>query len=143
MQLHSTDASALDNWLAQNGFAIPADVVPVINQYVTEGFDFLAMKLLPNQGVQAMRPVRVTSPGASLSLPLRMAAIGTGATVGISIWVVADGRYEPQNFPFVPHRRQRARVGLRREPRATTRRCASQNEANAGNKGGRSRARSR
>ncbi len=99
VQLHSTDSSALDAWLAQNGFAVPSDVVPVINEYVTEGFDFLAMKLLPNQGVQAMRPVRVTMPGASLSLPLRMAAVGTGATVGITIWVVSDGRYEPQNFP--------------------------------------------
>ncbi len=100
VQLHSTDSSALDNWLAQNGFNIPADVVPVINEYVTEGFDFLAMKLLPNQGVNAMRPVRVTTQGASLSLPLRMAAVGTGTTVGITIWVVSDGRYEPQNFPF-------------------------------------------
>ena len=100
VQLHSTDASALDTWLAQNGFNIPADVVPVINQYVTEGFDFLAMKLLPHQGVQSMRPVRVTTPGGSLSLPLRMAAIGTGVAVGITIWVVSDGRYEPQNFPF-------------------------------------------
>jgi hypothetical protein len=100
VQLHSTDASALDNWLTENGFAIADDVVPVIDEYVTEGFDFLAMKLLPDQGVQAMRPVRVTSPGASLSLPLRMAAVGTGASVGISIWVVADGRYEPQNFPW-------------------------------------------
>ena len=100
VQLHATDSSALNNWLAQNGFDIPAAVTPVIDQYVKEGFDFLAMKLLPNQGVQAMRPVRVTMPGASLSLPLRMAAIGTGATVGITIWVVSDGRYEPQNFPF-------------------------------------------
>ncbi len=100
VQLHSTDSSALDNWLAQNGFAVPADVVPVINEYVTEGFDFLAMKLLPNQGVSAMRPVRVTTQGGSLSLPLRMAAVGTGTTVGITIWVVSDGRYEPQNFPF-------------------------------------------
>ena len=100
VQLHATDSSALDNWLAQNGFNIPANVVPVINQYVTEGFDFLAMKLLPNKGVQSMRPVRVTTPGGSLSLPLRMAAVGTGVTVGITIWVVSDGRYEPQNFPF-------------------------------------------
>jgi hypothetical protein len=29
-----------------------------------------------------------------------MAAVGTGTTVGITIWVVADGRYEPQNFHF-------------------------------------------
>ena len=100
VQLHSTDSSALENWLAQNGFVIPADVMPLIAQYVTEGADFLAMKLLPGQGVQSMRPVRVTTPGAGLSLPLRMASIGTGAVVGITIWVVADGRYEPQNFPF-------------------------------------------
>ena len=29
-----------------------------------------------------------------------MASVGTGAITGITIWVVADGRYEPQNFPF-------------------------------------------
>ncbi len=100
VQLATTDPTALNAWLAANGFDIPADVQPTLDAYVGEGFNFLAMKLLPGQGVQSMRPVRVTSPGASLSLPLRMAAIGTGATVGITIWVVADGRYEPQNFPF-------------------------------------------
>jgi hypothetical protein len=100
VQLHSTDPNALNNWLTQNGFSIPADVTPVIDAYQAEGFDFLAMKLLPDQGVQAMRPVRVTTSGASVTLPLRMASVGTGATVGITIWVVSDGRYEPQNFPF-------------------------------------------
>jgi hypothetical protein len=29
-----------------------------------------------------------------------MAGVGTGVAVGITIWVVSDGRYEPQNFPF-------------------------------------------
>jgi hypothetical protein len=100
VQLHSTDSSALDVWLAQNGYNIPAAAQPILDAYVSEGFDFLAMKLLPDQGVQAMRPVRVTTSGASLSLPMRMASIGTGAVTGITIWVVADGRYEPQNFPF-------------------------------------------
>jgi uncharacterized protein DUF2330 len=100
VQLQATDSSALNNWLMENGFNIPAAVLPVINAYISEGFDFLAMKLLPGEGVQAMRPVRVTTAGSSLSLPLRMASIGTGAQVGITIWVVSDGRYEPQNFPF-------------------------------------------
>jgi hypothetical protein len=58
------------------------------------------MKLVPDVGVSAMRPVRVTTPGAGLTLPLRMASVGTGAITGITIWVVADGRYEPANFPF-------------------------------------------
>jgi hypothetical protein len=100
VQLHSTDASALDDWLTQNGYDIPAAVQPILDAYASEGFDFLAMKLLPGEGIQAMRPVRVTTAGASLSLPLRMASIGTGAVTGITIWVVAEGRYEPQNFQF-------------------------------------------
>ena len=59
----------------------------------------LAMKLVPGAGVQSMRPVRVTTAGASPVLPLRMVAAGTGAFVGITLWIVADGRYETQSFP--------------------------------------------
>jgi Uncharacterized protein conserved in bacteria (DUF2330) len=99
VQLHSTDGSALTNWLTSHGYNIAKEVVPVIQGYVTDQFDFLALKLVPGVGVQSMQPVRVTSKGASVSLPLRMVAIGTGATTGISIWVIADGRWEPQNFP--------------------------------------------
>ncbi len=99
VQLKATDANALETWLTMNGFTIPASVKPVIDTYVSEKFDFLAMKLLPNQGVSSMRPVRVTTPGANAVLPLRMVAAGTGATVGITLWVIGEGRYEPQNFP--------------------------------------------
>ena len=99
VQLKATDANALQNWLQQNGFAVPADVQPIVNQYVAEKFDFLALKLIPGKGVQDMRPVRVTTKGANAVLPLRMVAAGTGATVGISLFVIAEGRYEAQNFP--------------------------------------------
>jgi hypothetical protein len=98
VQLQSTDPMALSTWLAANSYVVPPAVQPMIAAYVKEGFDFLAMRLVPGAGVQAMRPVSVTSPGAGLSLPLRMVAAGTGATVGITLWVVATGRYEPQNF---------------------------------------------
>jgi MYXO-CTERM domain-containing protein len=98
VQLQSSDPNALDAWLGANGYSIPMDVQPIIAEYVKEGFDFLALRLAPGQGVAAMRPVSVTSTGAGLSLPLRMVAAGTGATVGITLWVIGDGRYEPQNF---------------------------------------------
>jgi hypothetical protein len=99
VQLQSTNPTALSDWLTANGFVIPADIEPIIAAYVQEGFDFLALKLQPGQGVQAMRPVRVTTAGASLSLPLRMVAAGTGTTVGVTLWVVGQGRYEAANFP--------------------------------------------
>ncbi len=99
VQLRSTDPQALNTWLADHGYTIPSDVAPVIASYVTEHFDFLALKLVPGATVQAMRPVRVTTQGASPTLPLRMVAAGTGAVVGITLWTVGDGKWEPQNFP--------------------------------------------
>jgi hypothetical protein len=99
VQLKATTPGALASWLATNGFNVPADVQPVVDKYVTENFDFLALKLVPGKTVQDMRPVRVTTKGASSVLPLRMVAAGTGSTVGIGLWVVSEGRYETQNFP--------------------------------------------
>ncbi len=98
VQLQSTNPNALNAWLTANGYVIPADIQPVVDAYVKEGFDFLALKLAPGQGVSAMRPVRVTTAGAGLTLPLRMVAAGTGVTVGVTFFIVGDGRYEPQNM---------------------------------------------
>jgi len=99
VQLHATDPNALANWLSSHNYNLPADVKPVTDAYIAEGFDFLAMKLVPGQGIAAMRPVRITMPGASLSLPLRMVAAGTGAITPIKLWVVGEGRYQPTNMP--------------------------------------------
>jgi MYXO-CTERM domain-containing protein len=99
VQLSASDPQALADWLATHGYVIPADVQAVVDSYVVDGFDFLAMRLVPGQGVDSMRPVRITSPGAGLTLPLRMVAAGTGATTAVTLWVVSEGRYQPQNFP--------------------------------------------
>jgi hypothetical protein len=71
----------------------------VVTAYVNAGFNFLALKLVPGVGVDSMRPIRITTPGAGATLPLRMVAAGTGAVTPITLWVVGEGRYEPQNFP--------------------------------------------
>jgi hypothetical protein len=84
--------------LQQNGYAIDEGITPVVEEYVTEGFDFLALKLAPGEGIDKMRPVRVTTPGAGSTLPLRMVAAGTGAFTSITLWIIGEGRYEPTNF---------------------------------------------
>ncbi len=99
VQLHSTDPNALKQWLFDNSYSIPNDVYPIIDAYVAEGFDFLAMKLIPNADVSAMRPVRVTTQGATPVLPLRMVAAGTGPKTAIKLWVMGEGRYDSANLP--------------------------------------------
>lgn len=91
--LHSTDPQALHTWLTSNGYAIPTGIDPVINAYVNEGWDFIALRLSPGKGVQEMTPVRVVTPGGEYKLPLRMVAAGVGSFVGITLYVIGSQRY--------------------------------------------------
>jgi hypothetical protein len=99
VQLSADDPRALDLWLSNNRYVVPDVVKPVIAAYVAERSRFLAMKLVPGAAVSAMRPVRITTQGAGTTLPLRMIAAGTGPNVGITMWILGEGRYEPSNFP--------------------------------------------
>lgn len=92
---------ALNAWLANNGFAVDPSTQPVIDAYVDEGFDFIAIRLEPGRDVKEMKPVRVITPGASPTLPLRMVAAGTGANVAITLFTISEARLETQGFASV------------------------------------------
>ncbi len=89
---------ALNDWLEGHGYAVPSAIQPVIDAYVKDGFDFIALRLIPGIDVQHMKPVRVVTPGAGFTLPLRMVAAGTGATTALKLFVIAEGRYGAKNF---------------------------------------------
>jgi hypothetical protein len=97
--VRSSQGEALGAWLVANGYAVPTGMQPTIDAFTSAGFDFIALKLAPGEGVQAMEPVRVITMGADPTLPLRMIAAGAGANVGIELFVLSEGRYHPQNFP--------------------------------------------
>jgi hypothetical protein len=97
--LHTSTEGALNQWLASHNYNVDPASQPVIDEYVAEGFDFIALRLQPGKGVRQMTPVRVVMPGGGISLPLRMVSIGTGASVPIILYVIGDGRWKPQNFP--------------------------------------------
>jgi len=99
--LAATDPQALENWLAGHGYTIPPSIQPTVAAYVKDGFDFIALRLLPGKGVSAMQPVRVVSNGADPTLPLRMVAAGVGSDVSIVLYVISEGRYEAANFDNV------------------------------------------
>lgn len=99
-QLSATDSTALKTWLKDHGYTLPDAIVPVIDKYIAEGFGFLAIKLVPNTvDTSRMVPIRIGFDGASPTLPLRMIAAGSGAKVGIKLFVLGDGRWESKNFP--------------------------------------------
>jgi hypothetical protein len=91
--LHSTDGSKLRQWLTDHGYAVPGEIELVIDAYVSEGADFIALRLIPGKGVNEMTPVRVVTPSGDPILPLRMVAAGTGSFVDIVLYVIGEGRY--------------------------------------------------
>ena len=96
--LSSQDPAALTSWLESHGYEIPDDIQPIINAYVSEGFDFIALRLIPGNGVNLMKPVRVITDGASPVLPLRMVSAGTGAYTSIVLYVIGEGRWEAKDY---------------------------------------------
>ncbi len=99
--VHASQGASIGAWLTSNGYAIPNAVQPALADYAAQGFDFLALKLRPGVGVDAMQPVRVVTPGADTTLPLRMLAAESGHQVGIKLFVLSAGRYHPANYPDI------------------------------------------
>jgi hypothetical protein len=91
--LRSTNPDALRTWLSVNGYEIPPNIDPIISAYVNEGFDFIALRLSPGQGITQMDPVRVITPGGDYSLPLRMVAAGVSLSVPIVLYVIGEARF--------------------------------------------------
>lgn len=99
--LSTTVPGALNGWLTDHGYNVDPASQPIIDQYVSEGFDFIALRLAPGLGVKQMKPVRVVMAGGGLTLPLRMVAIGTGAQTPIVLYLIGEGRYTLDNLTAV------------------------------------------
>lgn len=91
--LRSEEGDELFRWFDDNGYFVPEDIAPIVDAYVSEGADFIAVKLRPGQGVQQMTPVRVITPGGEGILPLRMVAAGVRDQVDIVLYVIGEHRY--------------------------------------------------
>lgn len=96
--LAANEPGVLNKWLIDHGYNVDTETQPVIDAYVGEGFDFIALRLQPGQGVRQMKPVRVLTEGASAELPLRMVAAGTGASVAITLFAISEARFAAENF---------------------------------------------
>ena len=94
----SEDANALVDWLTANGYNVPAATLPTIQHYIDNDSVFIVLRLAPDQGVSAMQPVRVQYPGYMATFPLKMVTVGAYGTLELTLWVIAEQRYEAINY---------------------------------------------
>lgn len=96
--ISSKTPGAIGEWLSNHGYNIPADVKPILDDYVAEGYDFIALRLAPGQGTSRMQPVRVVTPGPLTTFPMRMLAAGAGDHVRLNVFVLTEGRVSVDGF---------------------------------------------
>jgi hypothetical protein len=71
---------------------------PLINVYVAEQMVFLAMRLLPEQGVQDIQPVKVTYATERPMIPLRLTAVAANPDMAVLVWFYAEKQAIPTNY---------------------------------------------
>ncbi len=101
-KLRAKDPGSIRAWLVGNGFKIPDDIGPVLDQYTGEGFDFIALRVRPGAATVGLQPLRLTTPGADPTLPLRMSRAGVRTSAALTLFVIGEGRYRAQGFDEVP-----------------------------------------
>jgi hypothetical protein len=96
--LTSDDPNALIDWLIAHGYNVPDATRPTIAYYTDQQSLFYVLRLAPEQGVSAMQPVRVEYPGYMSTFPLRMVTAGAWGLLGLTVWVIAEQRFEARNY---------------------------------------------
>ena len=89
---------ALIRWLRDNQYRVEEPMEPLINAYVEEGFSFLAMRLLPDEGVDSIAPIEITYPSEAPMIPLRLTAVAANPDMAVLTWFYADRQAVPVNY---------------------------------------------
>jgi hypothetical protein len=93
--LAASDATALADWLEENGYSFPADLAKVLQPYVDQKWFYVAVRLQPVGAAGklegALDPLSVTFPSAQLIYPMRATALATTA-LPVTLYVLADHR---------------------------------------------------
>lgn len=96
--IQSDDASALIDWLNENGYLVSPAMEPAIADYVGAGLAFLGVRLLPDAESAQIAPLSITWPGSEPMIPLRMTAIAAEPDMGLLVFIAADGPWESSNW---------------------------------------------
>ncbi|MFG3263518.1 DUF2330 domain-containing protein [Streptomyces bobili] len=97
-RLTATDPSALDDWLGDNGFALPPRLETALQPYVDLRWEYVAVRLVPESAGTPLGgeldPLHLTFASDTLVYPMRLSRLAT-TPQSLGLYVLADHRMEP------------------------------------------------
>lgn len=95
--LAATDAAALSNWLATNGYTFPRRLEQVLQYYVDNEWFYVAVKLVPGADGQSLTgtldPLWLTFDTPQIVYPMRPSSLARDS-LSVVLYIVADHRVE-------------------------------------------------
>ncbi len=106
--LSAKDALALEQWLKQNKYKIPAGAEPLFKPYVQQGLKFFVAKVnakkvtFDSKGMAKLSPLRFHYDTEKFELPVRLGLINAKDKQDLIVHILAKNqRYELANLPNV------------------------------------------
>lgn len=88
-RLGAADGAALDRWLNDNGYTLPEGAEPILEDYVDEGWRFVAIRLAPKADGE-LKPLEVSFAADEYVYPMRLEQLATGP-FDLTLYTLADG----------------------------------------------------
>mgnify|MGYP003917585753 CR=1 FL=1 len=95
----SAGAELLLQWLNDNDFDQPEESLPIIDHYLEQELNFIAVKLKESATVGDLQPLMLTMPDAAEPcIPLVLTRIAAAPDMPVTAWVFGDHRIVPMNW---------------------------------------------
>ena len=97
----SADPAALAQWLEDNDYDLSDRGQELIEPYVEEGMNFVALKLRQDQNVGDIRPLIMKYQSDKPMIPIRLTAVAAEDDMGVLVWLLGEARAVPLNYLHV------------------------------------------
>jgi MYXO-CTERM domain-containing protein len=99
--LQGGTADEVMTWLGNNQYQqIPA-AKPILEDYLSKGYLFLAAKMTNGANIDEIHPLVVTYPGDKPCIPLKLTAIAATQDMGVRAFFLGAGRWVPSNYKLM------------------------------------------
>ena len=103
--LSAEQSEGLFDWLNNNGYQVPGQSIPLLQEYINNGQYFLAAKVSAEAGIQpgdVLSPLQLEYNSAAFQIPIRLGTLNAKTEQDLVIYAINDyseGRIGISNYP--------------------------------------------
>jgi hypothetical protein len=86
------------DWLAENGFFVPAGTDDAVTPYIRPGGYFLALRLRKGQSAGDLQPIVVEYQSQLPQIPIVLTSVAADPDMPLLVWIFGEHRAIPRNF---------------------------------------------